>query len=59
MKQVIKYVVKNVATNNLTTFAELESATKHTKFLRKLGIEAILFKQISSLYADRFIKMEV
>jgi len=57
MKQVVTYHVKNLVTNNSTSYDKLEDAKKKAQCLRLLGIGAL--RKTSSLYGDKTIIMDV
>lgn len=59
MKQVIKYQVRNLITEQVTTYDTLEEAKDRAKNLRFLGIGALVLRKTSSLYGDNTIIMDV
>ncbi len=59
MKQIVTYHVKNLVTNNSTSYDNLDEAKKKAQNLRLLGIGALVFRKTSSLYGDNTIIMDV
>lgn len=59
MKQIVTYHVKNLVTNNSTSYDNLDEAKKKAQNLRLLGIGALVFRKTSSLYGDKTIIMDV
>ncbi len=58
MKQIKKYLVKHLTTDKIETFNSLDEAKERTKYIRHLGLGALIYCQTSSLYGDNTTLVE-